>query len=148
MEYEQTELSGTVESVTFSNPENGFTVLDLNASGELVTAVGIMPYTAPGDSLRLLGRWDFHKSFGRQFAVSQYEKSLPSSAEAILRYLSSRSVKGVGPATALRIVEEFGDEALAVIEKEPERLTRIRGISPTKAQSISCLLYTSPSPRD
>lgn len=137
VEYEQTELSGTVESVTFSNPENGFTVLDLNASGELVTAVGIMPYTAPGDSLRLLGRWDFHKSFGRQFAVSQYEKSLPSSAEAILRYLSSRSVKGVGPATALRIVEEFGDEALAVIEKEPERLTRIRGISPSKAQSIS-----------
>ena len=75
---EKTELRGSVESVTFRNEENGFTVLDLNVQGELETVVGVLPAVAPGEELRLLGRWDMHASFGRQFRVYH---NIPSSGD-------------------------------------------------------------------
>lgn len=134
---EKTELRGSVESVTFRNEENGFTVLELNAQGELETVVGILPAVAPGEELRLLGRWDMHASFGRQFRAELCERKMPSTAADLLHYLSSGAIKGVGPATALKIVETFGEEAFDVLENAPERLARIKGISPSKAIEIS-----------
>ena len=113
---EKTELRGSVESVTFRNEENGFTVLELNAQGELETVVGILPLVAPGEELRLLGRWDMHASFGRQFRAELCERKMPSTAADLLHYLSSGAIKGVGPATALKIVETFGEEAFDVLE--------------------------------
>ena len=133
---EKTELRGSVESVTFRNEENGFTVLELNAQGELETVVGILPLVAPGEELRLLGRWDMHASFGRQFRAELCERKMPSTAADLLHYLSSGAIKGVGPATALKIVETFGEEAFDVLESSPERLARIKGISPAKAMEI------------
>ena len=133
---EKAELRGSVEDVTFRNEENGFTVLALNVQGELETVVGILPAVAPGEELRLLGRWDMHASFGRQFRAELCERKMPSTAADLLHYLSSGVIKGVGPATALKIVEMFGDEAFDVLENSPARLSRVKGISAAKAMEI------------
>lgn len=133
---EKTELRGSVEDITFRNDENGFTVLELNVSGDLQTVVGVLPAVAPGEELRLMGRWDFHPSFGRQFKAELCERKMPSTAADLLHYLSSGAIKGVGPATAVKIVEMFGEDAFDVLENHPNRLARVRGISPGKAMEI------------
>ena len=133
---EKTELRGSVEDITFRNDENGFTVLELNVSGDLQTVVGVLPAVAPGEELRLMGHWDFHPSFGRQFKAELCERKMPSTAADLLHYLSSGVIKGVGPATAVKIVEMFGEDAFDVLENHPNRLARVRGISPGKAIEI------------
>lgn len=130
------ELCGTVERVVFRNADNGWTVLDLEADGELHKVVGTLPMAAVGERLRLGGEWVEHPSFGHQFKATYCERHLPSGADAILRYLSSGAVKGVGPSTAARIVEKFGADALKIMEEEPKRLAEIKGISPAKAAKI------------
>ncbi len=136
-EMELEELSGSVESLTFRRADTGFTVLELNTSQELVTVVGVLPEVNEGEDLRLMGKWDVHPAFGQQFRAEMCERYLPATAAAILRYLSSGAVKGVGPATAARIVEAFGDRTLEILEKEPERLAEIKGISRAKAEKIA-----------
>ena len=133
---EKTELRGSVEDVTFRNDENGFTVLELNVEGELETVVGVLPAVAPGEELRLLGRWDMHASFGRQFRAELCERRMPSTSADMLHYLSGGTIKGVGPATAIKIVEMFGEDTFEVLENYPERLARVKGISPGKAIEI------------
>ena len=130
-------LSGSVEDITFQNGESGFTVLDLACDGILITVVGVLPAVSVGDELKLVGRYSVHPKFGAQFKAELCERSLPSSASAILRYLSSGGVKGVGPVTARRLVDAFGDGTLQVIEKQPERLAKVRGITPAKAKIIA-----------
>lgn len=129
-------LSGTVERVVFQNQENGWTVLELETEEEMHKVVGVLPDVKVGESLRLLGSWVEHPSFGHQFRAEHSETLLPTSATAILRYLSAGSVKGIGPSTAVKIVDKFGEETLAVLEREPERLAEIRGITPEKAKKI------------
>lgn len=136
-EMELEELSGSVESLTFRRADTGFTVLELNTTQELVTVIGVLPEVNEGEDLRLMGKWDVHPTFGQQFRAEMCERYLPATAAAILRYLSSGAVKGVGPATAARIVETFGDRTLEILEKEPERLADIKGISRAKAEKIA-----------
>lgn len=136
-EHEKIRISGVVNHVTFTNKENGFTVLELESGDELVTAVGVMPELNAGELLELSGYWDFHASFGRQFKVEMCERRMPASAGDILRYLSSGGVKGIGPKTAVKVVERFGEETFEVLENEPERLAQIKGISLEKAKEIS-----------
>lgn len=136
-EHEKIRISGVVSHVTFTNKENGFTVLELESGDELVTAVGVMPELNAGELLELSGYWDFHASFGRQFKVEMCERRMPASAGDILRYLSSGGVKGIGPKTAVKVVERFGEETFEVLENEPERLAQIKGISLEKAKEIS-----------
>lgn len=136
-EHEKIRISGVVNHVTFTNKENGFTVLELESGDELVTAVGVMPELNAGELLELSGYWDFHASFGRQFKVEMCERRMPDSAGDILRYLSSGGVKGIGPKTAVKVVERFGEETFEVLENEPERLAQIKGISLEKAKEIS-----------
>jgi len=131
------ELRGSVENVTFRKEETGFSVLDLNSGGELVTVVGVIPLVAPGEELLLRGRWDYHSSFGRQFRAEICEQKLPDTAADLLKYLSAGVIKGIGPATALRIVEQFGDESFDVLENDPRRLSSVQGISISKAEGIS-----------
>ena len=134
---EQTEqLEGTVETVTFRNEQNGYTVLRLNDGGELITVVGNLPMVHEGDILRLEGSWETHRVYGRQLHAAQCEQVRPATSEAILKYLSSGVIKGVGPSTACRIVEAFGERTLEVMEKEPERLALVKGISKAKAREI------------
>lgn len=130
------QLTGTVESVTFRRADSGFTVLELDAEGELVTAVGVFPNIAEGETLELHGRWDSHPSFGRQFRVELSQQTLPESAGAILRYLSSGVIKGIGPAMAEKIVSEFGENTFEVLENEPERIANVKGISKKMADKF------------
>ena len=129
-------LDGVVEDVVFTNKENGYTVCTINSHGEPVTLVGIMPYVGEGESIKVQGEWQVHSTFGRQFRVDYFEKKLPTTSAAILRYLSSGAIKGIGPVTAERIVERFGEDTLDVIENNPGWLSDIRGISPRRAEEI------------
>ncbi len=129
---------GTVHSVIFQNAENGYTVLRLlTEEGEVITVVGCIPCVAPGEHLAVSGTRETHPQHGEQVRVVELERSLPEDEEEIFSYLSSGVCKGVGPATARRIVERFGPETLDVLEREPERLTTLKGITARKAQEIA-----------
>lgn len=130
-------ISGTVEKITYKNTQSAFTVIILSTIDADVCAVGSMPFINEGDNVTLEGEFVMHPTYGEQFKVSKCERNAPSTASAILRYLSGGSIKGVGPATATKIVECFGDKALEIIENDPQQLTRIRGISAEKAHNIS-----------
>ena len=130
-------LSGTVERVIYKSADTGYTVLELDCAEGGVVAVGTMPMVAEGEQVQLEGEYVTHKSYGRQFAVSAFTSSLPADAAAVLRFLSSGIVKGVGPKTAKLITEKFGARALDVIENDWRQLTQLRGISPQKAEAIS-----------
>ncbi len=130
-------LSGSIEHVIYSNEENGYTVADFGTDDDdLITITGIMPYVNEGDSLIIYGEWRHNQKYGRQFSVSEYEKYMPANASAILRYLASGAIKGIGKKTAVKIVEQFGDETLEVLENHPDWLSDIPGISFKKAKSI------------
>ncbi len=133
---ETEQLQGTVVSITYRNERNGYTVLQLASEGRLITAVGAMPAASPGDSLLLEGSFTTHKTYGSQFQVTRLSLRPPQTAEAVLTFLSSGAIKGVGPATAAKIVDLFGDRTLEVLEKEPARLAQVRGITLKKAKEI------------
>ena len=135
---ELTCCEGTVHSVIFQNPENGYTVLRLlTPEGEAVTVVGCVPCAAPGEHLAASGVWETHPQHGEQLRALELERSLPEDEEEIFSYLSSGICKGVGPATAQRIVDRFGAETLDILERDPERLNTIKGITSKKAREIA-----------
>ena len=136
-EAERSLIEGTVESVIYQNQENGYTVLRLDGGeGQTLTVVGCMPGVAPGESIAVEGTWTRHASYGEQFKAEAVERRTPAGTKAIFDYLSSGAVKGIGAATARRMVEEFGEETLTVLEEHPERLTQIRGITRKKALAM------------
>ena len=131
-------ISGKIENVVYSNEKNGYTVIEISDEYEnLITAVGIIPMAFEGEEVTLFGRWTYHKEFGKQFAFDAFEKHLPQGVEGILQYLSSRTIKGVGPVTAVKIVNRFGLDTFDVIENHPEWLADIPGITYKKAGQIS-----------
>ena len=136
-EAERSLIEGTVESVIYQNQENGYTVLRLDGGeGQTLTVVGCMPGVAPGEGIAVEGTWTRHASYGEQFKAEAVERRTPAGTKAIFDYLSSGAVKGIGAATARRMVEEFGEETLTVLEEHPERLTQIRGITRKKALAM------------
>ena len=137
MEQEMEIIQGAVSAVVYQNYENGYAVLRLNVGGgQTVTVVGTIPLPAVGERLMVTGKWSNHSSYGRQFEAEFLERLMPQTAMEILSYLSSRVIKGIGPRMAARIVEHFGDQTLAVMEREPERLAEVPGISREKARAI------------
>ncbi len=130
-------IIGTVEYITYYSEDSGYTVLELSTNNEEITVVGVLPYVSVGEQLALQGYFTVHQTFGPQFKALECQRSLPVTSTAILRYLSSGAIKGIGAATAQSIVQEFGDKTLEIIEKEPERLAIIKGISKNKALKIS-----------
>lgn len=129
-------LQGTVAGVIYQNPENGYTVLRMNCVGQVITVVGIIPLAVPGERLMVTGRWVSNANYGRQFEAEFLERLMPETTPEILSYLSSRTVRGIGPKLAARIVERFGAETLTIMEREPERLAEVSGITPQKAKQI------------
>jgi len=131
-------IEGVIERITFHAEETGYTVARVAVPGErdLITAVGAMGSPIVGESVRLHGRWGKHREFGRQFQVERYETLRPATAAAIQKYLGSGLVKGVGPATARRIVSVFGEGTLDVIEEVPERLLEVPGIGAVRMERI------------
>ena len=131
-------LKGSIENVVYYNDTNDYAVLEILLENNLIiTAVGTMSIPFVGECVILRGKWGYHKEFGKQFVIESYEKTLPMETEGILQYLSSRTVKGVGPVTAKKIVERFGADTFDVIENHPEWLADIPGITMKKAAAIS-----------
>lgn len=137
MESLKEQLNGTVERVVFRNPDNGWTVIDLvTADGELEKVVGTFADVHVGEELFMQGEWVEHAQFGHQFRMESHSSRLPTDTIAILRYLSSGAVRGIGPATAARVVDKFGEDTLRILEEEPLRLAEVRGITREKAKKL------------
>ncbi len=130
-------ISGTVTRIVYSNAASGFTVLELENSGYTETVVGNIQGVSVGEELELTGKFVLHSTYGQQFKAETFIKTLPSGSAAILRYLSSGAIKGIGPATAKKIVKCFGDSTFEVMENEPYRLATIKGITLAKAEQIA-----------
>lgn len=129
-------IEGTVEDIIFANEINGYTVCCIRSGKDVITAVGYMPFLNAGETVKLTGKWVSHPDYGDQFKAELYEKILPQSAEAMERYLASGVIKGVGPATAARIVQTFGKDTIDIITFRPQMLAEIKGISLDKAIRI------------
>ena len=131
-------LFGSVEHVIYQNEENGYSICDFASDrGELLTIVGTMPDVDEGDLLSISGKWVQNAKYGRQFRVEFCEKKMPVGSEAILRYLSSGAIRGIGPKTARRIVDLYGDETFDVMENHPDWLAEIPGITLKRAREIA-----------
>ena len=129
-------IKGTVEEITSYNQDNGYTVMEISCGNEAVTVVGNFSQLAVGSQIEASGEWTVHPSYGRQFKADSLTETLPQDAAGILRYLSSGIIKGVGRATAEKIVNAFGSESFDVIEKDVDRLSSIKGISKPAARKI------------
>lgn len=136
MQQELEQLKGEVEGIVYYNEDTGFSVLDFDVGGELVCVVGEFADINEGEGLVLHGSFVHHPTYGLQFKAVACEHQMPSSANAILKYLSSGAIRGVGPVLAKRLVEAFGERTLSVIEQQPELLRQVKGISPQKADKI------------
>jgi exodeoxyribonuclease V alpha subunit len=131
-------LAGSVERVTFHNPENGFAVLKVHARGkrDLVTVVGHTPAVAAGEWITASGLWISDRTHGLQFKAEVLKTTPPTGAEGIEKYLASGQMRGIGPAMAKRIVAAFGADTFEIIEATPERLTEVPGIGPMRTSRI------------
>ncbi len=129
-------LQGTVAAIVYENQDNGYTVLRMNCAGQTVTVVGTIPLAVAGERLMVTGRWINNPNYGKQFEAEFLERLMPETTPEILSYLSSRTVKGIGPKLAARIVDRFGAETLNIMERDPERLAEVPGITLEKAKHI------------
>ena len=139
-------LNGSIERVTYYNPENGYSVLRLRPEVRrvpglsregLVTVTGNLPELTPGEYLKLRGRWVNHPRHGTQFQVEVCEQTIPATVAGIRRYLGSGLVKGIGPRLAERIVTHFGERTLQIIEEQPHLLRQAPDIGPKRAGRIA-----------
>ena len=145
-------LSGSVERITFYNPENGYTVLRLRPEHQtgmhaapksslsfdgLATVVGNLPEVSPGEHLRLQGQWDKHPKHGSQFKAEVCEQTLPATVAGIQGYLGSGMIKGIGPKPAERIVGQFKEDTFTIIEQNPERLLEVSGTGMDRTGKIT-----------
>ena len=145
-------LTGSVERITFYNPENGYTVLRLRPENQkgihavpksslsfdgLATVVGNLPEVSPGEFLQLQGHWTRHPNHGSQFKAEVCEQSLPATLAGIQGYLGSGMIKGIGPKLAERIVGKFKEDTFNVIEQTPERLLEVSGIGMDRTERIT-----------
>ncbi|MCI9680357.1 MAG: ATP-dependent RecD-like DNA helicase [Lachnospiraceae bacterium] len=129
-------LEGYVEHIVYRNEENGYSVLSLVSEGQEITVVGSFHYVSEGELLELTGDYIEHPLYGEQFQAESFEVKAPRDVTAIERYLGSGAVKGIGAALASRIVRRFGKDTFTILEREPERLAEIKGISERKAREI------------
>ena len=130
-------LEGYVEHIIYRNTENGYSVLNLVSDGEETTVVGTFHYISEGELLELEGEYTEHPLYGQQFHMERFEVKVPQDALAMERYLGSGAIKGIGAALAARIVRRFGAKTFEIMEREPERLAEIKGISERKAREIA-----------
>lgn len=131
------ELKGEIKEIIFQNEINSYTIAVFETETEELTVVGYLPFITIGDSLKLEGKYVTHQEYGRQFKIETFEKILPETLESLERYLGNGTIKGVGPATAKRIVDYFGEETMYVLKFEPKKLANVKGITESKAVEIS-----------
>lgn len=131
------EITGEVKELIYQNEMNSYTVAEFETEEGEIIIVGYLPFINVGDTLKLAGKIVTHQEYGEQFKIDTFEKLMPKTAAALERYLANGSIKGVGPATAKKIVETFGEETIHILKFQPNKLTRIKGINSEKAVSIS-----------
>ncbi|HEY5586603.1 MAG TPA: ATP-dependent RecD-like DNA helicase [Ruminiclostridium sp.] len=134
MEY----LSGIVERITYTNEENGFSVIKIKSKGfgDLVTVVGNLATVNVGATIKLKGDWKHDSKFGKQFSVVDYRETVPATIAGIEKYLGSGLIKGVGPVYARRIVAHFKEDTLRIIEEEADYLIKVEGIGQKRVDMI------------
>lgn len=130
-------IEGCVDSVLFKNSENGYIVLDLETKSDMITVVGMLGEIDAGEELTVTGKYVVHPRFGDQFRAEYCQRRMPAESSAIVKYLSSGVIKGIGPVMAKKIVDKFGGKSLEIIESEPEKLLEIKGITKSRAEEIS-----------
>lgn len=138
---EQQVLEGVVDEIIYRNENNGYLVCVVDTDEGEMTCVGTMLNLAEGESIKAIGAYVSHHTYGLQFQVESYQSSIPSDKHSVLRYLSSGAIKGIGPALAKRIIKKFGDDTFRIIEEEPEVLATVKGISDKKAQNIAQIFH-------
>ncbi|GAA0078884.1 ATP-dependent RecD-like DNA helicase [Clostridium sp. CTA-5] len=129
-------INGFVESIVFKSEETGYAVCKIRTSKNLINAVGTVPFIKEGQNVKLQGNWIVHKQFGEQFNICEFDEIIPNSLEGIERYLSAGIIHGIGPVTAKKIIKEFGDQTLDILENHIERLMEIEGIGKKKFMII------------
>ncbi len=129
-------LNGFVENIVFKSEDTGYVVCRIRNDKNLISAVGTVPFLKEGQNVKLTGYWTVHKQFGNQFNIQEYEELLPNSLDGIEKYLSAGIIHGIGPVTAKKIIEKFGEETLDIMENNIERLMEIEGIGEKKFQII------------
>ena len=144
------QLQGYIERITYQNPENGFTVAQLQAphQKDLICLVGTLPALQPGETVLCLGEWKSHHVHGKQFVVQEYQLKAPSDVLGIRKYLGSGLIKGIGPRFAERIVDLFGSDTLKIIDLSPERLLEVEGIGKKRVKQITTCWQEQKSIRD
>ena len=130
------EIKGQIEEIIYQNEINSYTIAILDMEEEIVTVVGYLPFINCGDTVKLSGKYVTHQEYGRQFKIDTFEKLMPETIEALERYLSNGTIKGIGPAIARRIVQKFGEDTINIFKFEPEKLADVKGISKDKAIEI------------
>ena len=130
-------IVASVENTVFRNAENGYSVINVSYNKKRLTAVGTIPEVFEGQTLELDGEFIVNKKFGEQFQITDAKVVEPTTAPAIEKYLASGLIYGIGPVTAKKIVDEFGEDTLSIMEFNPIKLAKIRGISKQKALEIS-----------
>lgn len=131
------EIKGQISEIIYQNEVNSYTIAEFETDEELTTIVGYLPFINKGDSLKLVGSFVNHPDYGRQFKIQTFEKTMPETLEALERYLAGGVIKGVGPATAKRIVNNFKEKTISVLKFEPYKLANVKGITKTKAIEIA-----------
>jgi len=130
-------LSGTIESIVFYNPDNGYTVCRfLTDEGNLITIVGNFPPLSPGETIKIIGKWELNPKFGRQLHAENYIPILPTSVKGIEKFLSSGLIKGIGPVLAKRIIRKFGEKTMDVLSQSPEKIKQVEGVGAAKLKEI------------
>ncbi|MGN1269455.1 MAG: ATP-dependent RecD-like DNA helicase [Clostridia bacterium] len=131
------EIKGEIRDIIYRNEINSYMIASFETDEEETTIVGYLPFIEKGDSLKIVGNFIEHPEYGRQFKIETFEKLMPESLDSIERYLANGKLKGIGPATAKKMVETFGKEVIHILKYEPEKLVRIKGITQEKAIEIS-----------
>ena len=132
------QIEGQIIDIIYKNEVNSYTVATFEtAENEEITVVGYLPFINNGDNLRLTGDIVTHPEYGEQLKIATFEKVIPSTPEALEKYLANSNFKGIGPATAKKIVKTFGKDTINIIKLEPQKLTQIKGINKAKALEIA-----------
>jgi helicase, recD/traA family len=131
------EIKGRIRDIIYRNEINSYTIATFETDEEETTVVGYLPFIEKGDSLKITGNFVEHPEYGRQLKIETFEKLMPEDLDSIENYLANGKFKGIGPATAKRMVNTFGKDVINIIKFEPEKLSCIKGITEEKAIEIS-----------
>ena len=131
------ELTGVVEEFIYQNESNSYTIaVFMSDDNELHTVLGYLPFIVEGDNLKITGKWVNHPEYGEQFKIESFEKIMPQTAAALEKYLASGTIKGIGPATAKKIIDKFGEDSINIFKFDPLRLAEVKGITKDRAYEI------------